>query len=226
MSLIDPLVKNKIKQILSVIETGSINGNYSAIAILKDGKAASRQITYGKHQVTEQGKLKKMIGLYANDPTAKFGRDFMPYLDKIGLVPLADDINFITLLRSAGADQVMKATQDLFFDTDYWLPAEKFFNQNVFTLPLSMLTVYDSYIHSGGILPHLRAKFPETVPAAGGDEKKWIQAYLGARNNWLAESPNPILQKTVYRTKAMLNAAQQNNWLLDQAYAVNGHVVK
>jgi chitosanase len=108
----------------------------------------------------------------------------------------------------------------------YWMPAEKFFNQNGFTLPLSMLTIYDSYIHSGSVLNSLRAQFPDLVPVSGGDEKTWILKYLDARQAWLANHSNVIVQRTTYRTRAMLMAAQENNWLLDKDYKVNGHIVK
>ncbi len=226
MTLITSHIKNKIQQILSVVETGSINANYSIIAIFKDGKNGTRQVTYGKHQTTEQGNLKKLIELYAKNKNAKYAENFKPYLSKIGVTPLAEDQVFITMLRSAGQDPVMQDTQDVFFDTQYWMPAESFFNQNGFTQPLSMLAIYDSYIHSGGILKSLRAQFTETVPSAGGDEKKWIEAYLIARNYWLANHQNVILHKTVYRTRAMLNAIKENGWMLDKDYVVNGHTIK
>ena len=225
MTLITSQIKNKIQQILSVVETGSIVANYSIIAIFKDGKGGTRQITYGKHQTTEQGNLKKLIEMYVANSTSKYGENFKVYLPKIGAVPLADDQVFITLLRSAGQDPVMQQTQDSFFDTQYWIPAENFFKQNGFTQPLSMLTIYDSYIHSGSVLKVLRAQFNEVVPSAGGNEKKWVEAYLNARNYWLANHPNVILHKTVYRTGAMLNAIKDDNWLLTKTYTVNGHSV-
>lgn len=226
MTLITTQVKDKIQQILSVVETGSTNVRYSIITILKDGKGGTRQITYGKHQTTEQGSLKKLIEMYVSNKEAKYATEFKPYLSKIGVIPLADDQAFIGLLRSAGGDKAMHDSQDVFFDTLYWMPAEKFFNQNGFTLPLSMLTIYDSYIHSGSVLNALRAQFPDVVPAAGGNEKNWIEKYLVARQNWLSTHPNVIVQKTVYRTQAMLNAIRDNNWMLDKEYKVNGHIIK
>lgn len=220
------MIKTKIQQILSVVETGSIKANYGIIAIFKDGKNNTRQITYGKHQVTEQGNLRKLIELYVAAPEAKHADSFKPYIAKIGTVPLAEDQVLITLLRTAGDDPVMQHVQDNFFDTQYWNPAENFFTQNGFTLPLSMLTIYDSYIHSGSVLKALRAQFNVVVPSAGGDEKKWVEAYLQARNYWLANHPNVILRKTIYRTGAMLNAIKEDNWMLDKNYTVNGHSVK
>lgn len=226
MTRITSPIKTKIQQILSVVETGSILPNYSIIAIFRDGKNNTRQITYGKHQVTEQGNLRKLIELYVASANAKHGENFKPYISKIGTVPLVEDQVFITLLRTAGQDPVMQRAQDSFFDTQYWRPAENFFRQNGFTLPLSMLVIYDSYIHSGSILRVLRAQFDEVVPSVGGDEKKWVEAYLRARNQWLANHQNVILRRTVYRTSAMLNAIKEDNWMLDKNYAVNGHNVQ
>jgi hypothetical protein len=48
----------------------------------------------------------------------------------------------------------------------------EWFKKNGFTLPLSMLVIYDSYIHSGGIRNDLRKRFAEWVPAEGRNEKK------------------------------------------------------
>lgn len=226
MTLITPLKKKKIQQILSVVETGSIQPNYSIIAIYRDGKNNSRQITYGKHQVTEQGNLRKLAELYTATQYATYAESFKPYLAKIGKVPLADDQVFIALLRSSGADPAMQRCQDQFFDAQYWRPAENFFIQNGFTLPLSMLVIYDSYIHSGGVLRLLRAQMNEVVPVAGGQEKGWIEAYLKVRNQWLANHQNVIVRRTVYRVAAMLHAVKQQNWMLDEPYPVNGHTVK
>lgn len=226
MTLITATVKNKIQSILSVIETGKAEGDYSALVTLKDGANQSKQITYGKHQTIEQGGLKKLIAIYVQNPAAKYGKELSPYLGKIGAEPLADNESFKSLLRLAGADKVMKDTQDFFFDTNFWIPAEKFFNENAFTLPLSMLTVYDSQIHSGSVLSSLRSMFSEAVPKAGGDEKKWVQAYVTARHEWLKNNKIAILHNTIYRTQAMLDAIKQNNWLLDKPYTVNGHTVK
>jgi hypothetical protein len=49
-------------------------------------------------------------------------------------------------------------------------------------LPLSMLVVYDSFIHSGSVPMFLRKRFIERPPANGGDEKKWIGSYVEVRH--------------------------------------------
>jgi len=79
---------------------------------------------------------------------------------------------------------------------------------------MSMLVIYDSFIHSGSILPFLRKKFTEPVPAQGGDEKKWLGEYVKARHKWLAGHSKPILRKTIYRTNCYLGEIEGKNWHL------------
>lgn len=217
--------KNKIQSILNVFETGSLKGDYTNISIFKDGPGNIRQITYGKSQTTEWGNLKKLIELYVK-MNGNYSTFFRPYLSKIGVVSLVDDKAFINKLKSAGSDPIMLEAQDKFFDDIYWKPAMKFVNDNQFTLPLSALVIYDSFIHSGGILPFLRKRFSATTPANKGDEKKWIKQYLIARQEWLANHSRPILRSTTYRTKNMLAAIKENNWNLDKPFYANGIVAQ
>lgn len=217
--------KGKIQSILNVFETGSLKGDYSNISIFADGPKNMRQITYGKSQTTEWGNLNKLIKKYI-DMNGQYSTFFRPYLSKIGKNSLVNDIAFINKLKSAGKDPIMVKAQDEFFDETYWAPAMKFVRDNKFTHPLSALVIYDSYIHSGGILDFLRNKFPETTPAKGGNEKKWIEQYLNARQTWLANHSRPILRSTIYRTKNMLSAVKENNWNLDKPFYANGVVAQ
>lgn len=213
--------KNKIQRILNKIESGSQNGNYAAISLYKDGPNQIKQITFGKSQTTEWGNLNKLISLYV-EKDGKFADELKPYLQKIGKVSLVDDANLLSILKASGSDPVMQESQDQFFDEHYWKPAAKWFESNKFTLPLSMLVIYDSFIHSGSILGFLRNKFSASVPSKGGDEKEWITSYLKVRHEWLKNHSNPILRKTIYRTRDMLVAVEKENWDLKQIYHCNG----
>jgi chitosanase len=71
-------------------------------------------------------------------------------------------------------------------------------------------------IHSGSILWVIRNKFPETTPSAGGNEKKWIEQYVKARQQWLATHPRPAVRSTTYRTKCFQREIQRANWDLSQ----------
>jgi chitosanase len=212
----------KISSIVSVFETGKADADYELIALLKDGPDKIRQITYGKHQTTEFGNLKKLLSMYviANGSYASY---FKPYVDAgvIGKIPsLCTNVEFLIHLKKAGTDPVMQATQDIFFEMYYLEPSAKFFYTNKFTFPLSMLVIYDSYVHSGGIPGYLRDDFREVTPAKGGDEKAWVTAYVYTRDKWLEAHSNKLLQNTDYRTDSFILAIRSDNWDLGQPFKV------
>ena len=207
--------KSVIEHIINVFETGSSEGNYAAISIFNDGPNRIRQITYGRSQTTEYGNLRELVQNYAN-ANGQFSAALKPFASKVGSTPLTDDTNFRDLLRKAGQqDPVMKSVQDAFFETRYFRPAAQWADQQGFKLPLSMLVIYDSYIHSGSIRHDIRQMFPESPPSRGGNEKAWITAYVNARHKYLANNSNPQVRPTIYRTQCFKNQIQKNNWNLD-----------
>ena len=213
--------KNRILSVVNIFETGTPDGEYDDISIFNDGTGGSRQITYGRSQTTEQGNLKKLIEAYIANK-GMFSNDFEPYVAKIGVEPLVNDRDFIDLLkRAAREDDTMVKTQDEFFDKIYYQPAFKFFTDNQFSFPLSMLVIYDSYIHSGKIPDFLRQRFPESPPVRGGDEKAWIKAYVKVRHEWLLGKGEP-LSKTVYRTQVFMTAMAAGDWMLGSPLVANG----
>jgi chitosanase len=219
--MITPEQKKRILSVVNCFETGSPDGDYADISIFADGKGGTRQITFGRSQTTEQGNLKKLLEAYIANK-GMFSNDFKPYMDKVGVSPLVDNAEFKKLLiRSAEEDDVMIQTQDAFFDKHYYEPAFKFFKDNGFTMPLSLLVIYDSYIHSGRILDFLRERFPEKPPVRGGDEKAWIKAYVRVRHEWLAGKPAP-LSKTIYRTQLFMTAMAAGEWMLSSPLVANG----
>lgn len=215
--MITPPNKKKIQDVVSVFETSSTKPLYDILVCMHDGPGKCLQITYGKHQTTEFGNLKALIRMYC-DSYGRYARDLRSYLAYIGdpLHPLAKNEPFKYLLKLAGTDIVMHEVQDKFFDQYYWDPAMKFFQQQNFTLPLSMLVIYDSYIQSGGILDFLRKRFGEKTPINNGNEQRWISAYVNVRDKWLEDHTNPILPYTDYRTDCLQDAIQKNNWDLSQ----------
>jgi chitosanase len=104
----------------------------------------------------------------------------------------------------------------------YYQPAGHTFEGLGMKEALSMLVIYDSQIHSGGIPSFLRQRFPELPPSKGGDEKAWIAAYVKVRHQWLSTHSRKILQKTIYRTQCFLNQIKNNNWDLSQVVIANG----
>lgn len=199
------------ERVINVFETGTIKGKYGAISIYNDGPHRVRQITYGRSQTTEYGNLRQLIDMYAN-AGGTHSSALAPYVKMIGNVPLVDNEPFKSLLRQAGEDPVMRATQNKFFDIAYFKPAAKWAEGNGFALALSMLVLYDSFIHSGGIRSELRARFPELTPAKGGDEKIWIRQYVGVRDAWLRNHSNPDVRPSAYRTRDLLREIGRDNW--------------
>lgn len=205
--------KRTCEQVLNAFETSSARGDYSNISIFADGPNGSRQITYGRSQTTEYGNLRELIEMYVA-AGGSHSEALRPYAERIGNSPLVDNRDFKRLLREAGRDPVMQGTQDAFFDKRYFEPARRWAETQGFALPLSMLVIYDSFIHSGSILGFLRSRFPELPPTGGGSEKRWITQYVDARHNWLANHSKSVLRNTIYRTRTLRGEIDRDNWEL------------
>ena len=213
--ILTPQQKRICERVLNAFETGSADGDYSNISIFRDGPGRIRQITYGRSQTTEYGNLRELIEMYVA-AKGQHSSDLKPYVSKIGKTALVDDAAFLKLLKTAGKDVVMRNTQDVFFDQRYFQRAMKWASDQEFVEPLSGLVIYDSFIHSGSIPGFLRRSFAASPPVEGGDERKWIDQYVNARENWLANHSNKILQKTIYRTKCFKAEIARKNWDLSQ----------
>jgi len=215
--------RSLIERIINTIETGSPKGDYSQVTIYADGPHDMKQITYGRAQTTEYGNLRKLVQMYVG-AGGQFSAALAPYAPQVGSVPLTDDANFKSLLKSAGKlDPVMQRIQDTFFDQVYFSPAMDWATENGFTKALSALVIYDSYIHSGGILWFLRQRFSESPPSVGGDEKVWISQYVDARHQWLSTHAKALLRASSYRTKAFQEQVAKQNWDLSiVSILVNG----
>jgi len=204
--------KRICEQVINVFESGSVEGNYSAISIYADGPHGMKQVTYGRSQTTEYGNLEELIELYVNS-NGLYSAQLQPYLAKLGVTALTDDAVFKQLLRDAGKkDPLMRKAQDDFFEKRYFQPAMAWADAGGFTLPLSALVIYDSFIHSGSIPDFLRKRFTAALPAKGGREKEWITQYVDVRQEWLSQHSNKILQKTIYRTQSFKNEIARANW--------------
>ena len=211
--------KQKIQSIVNAFETGSAEGNYGDISIFNDGPNKEKQITYGRSQTTASGSLQKLISQYIQNG-GKYADKLRGYNIK-GDLSLWQNKTLTDTLKLAGSDPIMHSTQDNFFDEVYWRPAMKWAEKNGFKENLSLLVIYDSYIHSGGILDFLRKRFPAITPKAGGDEKQWMTQYLDTRHQWLKFHSNPILRNTIYRTTDMKRAISANDWDLSLPFTAN-----
>lgn len=225
--LITAQVHDICVQVLNVFETGTKEGDYSNVSIYADGPGGVKQITYGKSQTTESGNLKSLLQTYLeSNPQTEAAGIIKDRVSRVGKLPyMVQDKEFINALKAAGKETLMKEAQDSFFDAVYFNPAYKWFHENGFTLPLSLLVIYDSFIHSGSILAFLRKRFSEVPPTNGGDEKAWIKAYVKTRKSWLTNHTNKVLRNTVYRMETMEKAISSDNWLLTQPVYANGVTV-
>jgi chitosanase len=215
-----------IEHVINAFETGRPEGDYGALVVMADGPDDCRQITYGRSQCTEYSTLRVLVKMYS-DADGVFSEQLKPYVDLVGVKPLCDDQQFRRLLEAAAEDQAMRACQDRLFQERYLRPALLWCGQNGFTLPLSALVVYDSWIHSGGVPSFLRRRFQERPPAAGGSEQAWIAAYVRTRHEWLRSHTRPVLRNTVYRTECLLKQIRTENWDLGRLPIVaNGCVIK
>lgn len=220
--MITPEVKRKIERIVNVFETGTPEGRYDLLVVMNDGPGGRPQITFGRSQTTEYGHLKQLVRMYC-DQGGAYAQALFPWINRIGAEPLHNNSVFKNLLREAARnDPRMRSVQDTFFDEVYFMPARQFFDSNGFILPLSLLVIYDSYIHSGRVPDFLRRRFGEKVPAAGGNEKEWITRYVDVRHQWLKYHSNEILRKTTYRTQCFKDQMAAGNWLLDKPVLANG----
>lgn len=222
---LNPSQKSLCERVVNTWETGAPNGRYGSLVIYSDGPHKMRQITYGRSQTTEFGNLGQLVQDYV-DANGLYSDALRPYAGRVGHDILTDNDEFKSLLRQAGKDPVMQATQDAFFDACYFQPAMAWAGREGFTEALSALVIYDSWVHSGGILNFLRARFPELTPANGGQERGWIAAYTQTRNDWLRNNSSTLLQKTAYRTDDLLREIARGNWDLAQLpFMANGTAV-
>lgn len=226
--MIPPATKNKIEDIVNVFESGSTNGNYATLVKYKDHTDPATgtnvvQITFGRSQTTEFGNLKALVKMYV-EANGQFAHELSGYVNRIGRKPsLSTDKFFCDALINAGkSDPVMRSCQDEFFDSFYFLPALGWFNQMGFTLPLSLLVIYDSMVHSGCVPDFLRKRFSAKPPVKGGDEKLWIRQYVDVRHQWLKTHPKKILQGTIYRTQCFKTQILNENWFLNNPVRANG----
>ena len=229
--MITPTIKNKIEKIINAFETGRADGDYAGLVKYRDYRDPATgtyitQITYGRSQTTEFGNLKALVQNYIT-ANGIYAQSLKPYLNKLGRKPsLSTNTAFCNLLINAGKnDPIMRNAQDDLFDSYYYMPALGWFNAMGFTLPLSLLVIYDSHIHSGSVPDFLRKRFPATPPIKGGDEKTWIKQYVDVRHEWLRTHPNKILNNTIYRTAFFRKQIQDNNWDLSKPVKANGVLI-
>jgi hypothetical protein len=208
--------KPLIKKILLAFEQSSTTIKYDQIYKYEDGPNDVKQITVS-FGITEYGNLKNLIKSYCLK-NGRYTKDFTPYIPMIGQKALANDTNFVNLLKESSAqDPVMQMCQEQAYDDMYITPAYDFCTKHKLVENLSKLVICDSYLQSGSVLSSIRNMFSATLPDNGGNEKQWIQSYCESRKSWLANHSRKILHSTTYRMDFMLDRIKKGDWELTQS---------
>lgn len=221
--------RKSIEAIVNIFETGKANGDYSSTEVLPDFAG----ITYGRACTTlNSGNLYKLVKMYLETPRNDGYNTFKDQIDVLEKAldrfktkdqTLNTDDNVLEALRVVGNSNIMKLVQDRFFDITYFQPAFRKCEELGLLYPLSCAVVYDSFVQ--GSFAHVRKLFPETPPCNGGDEKRWVKAYVDARYAWLSSRKTPIIRKTVYRMTEFRLLIAANNWMLSSPLKVRGVVI-
>ena len=206
--------------IVNIFETGRAHGDYGQVTLLAGDTG---HLTYGRSQTTlGSGNLFLLIKDYCENPEAQLAAELGAFLERLQRRDTSLDRNptLRSLLRQAGNDPVMRETQDGFFDRIYWAPAVSACGTDIST-GLGVAVVYDSHIHGSW------ARMRDRTNAAHGKagrlgEKKWVERYVNVRRNWMANHPNTLLRRTVYRMDSFLRLIEQGAWDLDLPLTVRG----
>lgn len=212
----DDLQKATVRAIVNIFESGRVRGDYSAIAVLKGDKG---HLSYGRSQTTlGSGNLYTLLQAYCAKDNTKCGERLKPLLPRFKARDITLDTDTIVrdLLKEAGDDPAMRASQDQFFNENYFAPALRAAESFGITAPLGCAVVYDSHIQGGWKIVSAR------VPKLGQtDPKDWISKYVDARTAWL-QSLNPPLPSTIYRMQAFRTLIAAGNWSLTLPLQVHG----
>lgn len=164
-----------------------------------------------------------MIDDYCRVDAAVFAAELSAYLPRLENKDVTLDVDepLKSILRSAGADPVMRRVQDAFFDRIYWTSAMKSADHIGADTALGSTIVYDSRIH--GSWHRLRDR-TDAVHGRLRDvgERAWFNHYVAQRRDWLANHPNTILRRIVYRMDSFSNLISEVKWDLSLPLQVHG----
>lgn len=211
------------KAIVNVFETGFVRGDYSAVAVLPGDTG---RLTFGRSQTTlGSGNLHLLVERYCAAAGARLAPRLRAWLPALAArSPAADtDTKLHNLLRASADDPVMRDVQDAFFDDLYWHPALRAAGSLGIRSPLGAAVVYDSWVH--GAWTPLRDRTDAAGALAAVGEHEWVQRYVRIRRDWLANHPDPLLRKTVYRMDAFQRLIDERAWALPLPLVVRGREI-
>lgn len=220
----DPVL-HKITRILSIFEMGKPEFKWGDTYWYRDGRGGKMQATLSMG-FTEGGALQKVLDRYIANK-GKHRAEVQKYRPRVGKYTLKNQrSDFSALMKKCGKDPIMQEAQLYVFQTSYLAASERFCVKNGFTTPLARLVFADSKLHSGSpALPFLRKRFPERVPAEGGDERTYVRQYSEVRRDWLAGHSRKILHATAKRPRYYIYLMDKGKWGLESPITLEGHII-
>lgn len=219
--MLTPTQKRSAQAIVNIFETNSVSGNYGSVAVIKGDTG---HLSFGRSQVTlGSGNLYNLLNDYCRISGARFGSDITTYLQRLKSkdFSLDNDSYFKNILRATADDSIMRETQDVYFDRNFWQLAERRANQMGVTTPLGVAVIYDSTIQgSWTYVRDLTNSSKGTIENLG--ENLWIKAYADTRYNWLAGHTRADLRNSAYRMDALKRLIELNLWGLNLPFVVRG----
>ncbi len=222
--MVTDLQKKSAEAIVNVFETGTPRGDYSQVTVVPGDTG---HLTYGRSQTTlASGNLYLLIKSYCDAIGALYVEGFRAYLARLADRDTSLDIDmaFRQLLKDAGSDVVMQQVQDAFFDRVYWEPSVAWCSQLGLDEALSNTVVYDSCVHGSW-----KRMLDKTIQLFGqpssSRERWWVEKYIDVRKDWLANHPNLLLRKTIYRMNSFQQFIKDSEWTLALPFKVRGVVI-
>ena len=219
--MLSDLQTKAAQAIVNIFETSRIHGDYAKVTLLADDTGG---LTYGKAQTTlGSGGLHRLVEMYCAAPGARDAAELRGYLPRLAARDRTLDSDGVlrAALRDAASDQVMRETQDRFFDAAYWQPALESADYIGATTALGCSIIYDGRVH--GSWHALRDSTIEehgSLEALG--EAVWFGHYVARRRHWLATHGNTGLRPTVYRMDSYRELMETGNWALTPPFSVRG----
>lgn len=216
--------KKTAEALVNIFETGEVLGDYGQVTLIAGDTG---HLTFGRSQTTlGSGNLNELMQRYCANSGARFGTRLASYLARFAARDLKLDKEFklYNLLRASADDNVMRDTQDVFFDETYWQPAAQTAERLKITSPLGVAVVYDSFVHGSWKLMRNRTT-QQVGDISSASEHKWIAAYIAIRRAWLAENTRADLRATVYRMDTFQRLIDQGYWGLELPLVVRGQEI-
>lgn len=160
------------------------------------------------------GNLGKMLRLYRNMGGTTITEEEVQQTERKDRSQNTDPV-IRRMFKEASSEKIMHDAQDQFFYTQFVQPAESIWAARGWKEPLTLALVLDGLTH--GHFHPLANKVPRSL-----SEHDWVTTYVAMRKRWLAEHPNPLLHRCVYRMEFFEQQLAASNWSLVLPIKVHG----